>query len=467
MGFGKDLANGLVSAIKGENSTPYITTEMYAQGSPLLNRMKASSETRNFLSEDLFQDPLYIRFKIFFNFYTSEGLLANESIAGTNSALMYFKRIGDTARYELLKQFISDLSMISSQYSFLFDEITELGEILNLPMGEFCPADQKINIRTKETLDMKIQGLIENYRKIVWDWDRKVYVLPKNLRRFGMHIYIYPMNVYQITAEDAQTDIKKLFPCFVVNYQPSSGSEVKKVKPQNYVIASPDSFNHVLYRFDGCEFLLNNSGANFLSSVLNTAGSEPTTNLISIHPMKHEIEGDITNWWHTGSKNMKSLASLVVGAENQSLVDNLKDLGMDTLLDIASPITDRANSLINKIGIDFSKGFKENLVNIGTGALMDAASYVATNASAYVKNKINGLFYGNVYGFSFDTLASGIGSINGIMTTARNSLGNNRNQGSSVTSRVGTNVYAGDVKPVKPEVPDDNIYNSTNRYNQL
>lgn len=474
MGFGSDLLNGLVSSATGGQITDVSktkTNEVLQPGSDALNHMKASSEMRSYLSEDLFQDPLWLRFKVFFNFTSSEGLLADKSIAGTNSAYKYFERIGDTAKCNLLTQFISDLKTISTEYSFLFEEVTGLSEILGAPMGEFLKEDQKIDIRFKETLDMKIQGLIENYRKLVWDWDRRVYVLPKNLRRFGMHLYIYPMGVYHVKAEDVKAsgagegsrNISNLFPCYVIGAEQSS-----------YILAAPSAHNHVLYRFNGCEILLNNSGANFISSIINW-NPEPTTNLLSIHPMSHEIEGTITNWWHTGSANMKAFASLVEKASDKNGLDALKeqlkgqalDLAKDTILDIASPITDRAGAIVNSLGIDFSKGAVENLANIGANIAMDAANYIASNGSAFVKNKINRLFYGNVYGFSADTILSGIGSVNGMMTTMRNSLGNNRNQGSGNSSKVGTNVYEGDNPADKPPMYEDNIYNSGTRYRQL
>ena len=119
MGFGSDLLTGLVSSATGSQITHVSKTKtnvVLQPGSDALNHMKVSSEMRSYLSEDLFQDPLWLRFKFFFNFTSSEGLLADKSIAGTNSAYKYFERIGDTARCNLLTQFISDLKTISTEY---------------------------------------------------------------------------------------------------------------------------------------------------------------------------------------------------------------------------------------------------------------------------------------------------------------------------------------------------------------
>ena len=128
---------GLVNRLKqsvGINTSPTVFQHPIQQ--------KANQELNDMLLR--FADPLWIRFKIFFNFSASSGLLANGS--NVNSAIAYFKRIGDTVRAEALKDWIDSLKNLSTNYSFLFEEITGLSELVSDNMQEMIPEDQKLDI---------------------------------------------------------------------------------------------------------------------------------------------------------------------------------------------------------------------------------------------------------------------------------------------------------------------------------
>lgn len=124
-------------------------------------------DVARFLDANNISDPLFLRFKIFFDFTASSGLLAEET--NTNSALAYLKRIGDVARYQLLKDFIESLKIISSEYPFLMQDLDGLSEILSANPQCFIPDDQNLMIHCLETVDMKIQKLVTSYRKIIYD----------------------------------------------------------------------------------------------------------------------------------------------------------------------------------------------------------------------------------------------------------------------------------------------------------
>lgn len=413
-------------------------------GSPALLSRKASSETRNIFSETTFKDPLFLRFKIFFDFTSKDGLLydplldSSVDINTSNTAVGYLVRTcGRESPYtKLAQQFISDLKTISSEYSFLFNEITGIGDLINADMQVMLPEDTKIEIRCMETLDMKIQALIENYRKFAFDPVRRVWRLPKNLRRFGMHVYVYPQGVYRIDPnnETEMQMLQKIVPTKVVE---SQNGTLDVTSP---VLTSPQASNHVLYRLDECEIMLDGSGADFVSSLKNDEKGNPVNNLITIHPRRFNIDGTILNWWNTNANNMKCFASFVVGSEDADWKSQLLDIAEETLLNAASPLTARASDLIGQYkNLAGGGGPLDALKNLGTQALVGAAQYAGTFASNYVKTALNGLFYGNVYGFSADMFLTGMqGGVNGIATAVQRHI---PSRNSKTNMAVGSNVY--------------------------
>lgn len=413
-------------------------------GSPALLSRKASSETRNIFSETTFKDPLFLRFKVFFDFTSKDGLLydplldSSVDINTSNTAVGYLVRTcgKDSPYTKLAQQFISDLKIISSEYSFLFNEITGIGDLINADMQVMLPEDTKIEIRCIETLDMKIQALIENYRKFAFDPVRRVWRLPKNLRRFGMHVYVYPQGVYQIDPnnETEMQMLQKLVPTKVVE---SQNGTLEVTSP---VLTSPQASNHVLYRLDECEIMLNGSGADFVSSLKNDEKGNPVNNLITIHPRRFNIDGTILNWWNTNANNMKCFASFVVGSEDSDWKSQLLDIAEETLLNAVSPLTSRAKDLINQYkGLAGDGGPSNALKNLGTQTLVGAAQYAGAFASNYVKTALNGIFYGNVYGFSADMLLTGMqGGVNGVATAIQRHI---PSRNSKTNMSVGSNIY--------------------------
>ena len=148
----------------------------------------------NFLDANTWSDPLFLRFKVLFNFNQKFGLLArggnpdagfNESENyPANSALGYLKRIGDTAREYLLVDMIRTLYRIQTEAQHLFTEIENLGEVYQANFQQIAANDLRVKLKMRETIDMKVAHVITSYRKIIFDQRRKVQVIPDNLLRF-------------------------------------------------------------------------------------------------------------------------------------------------------------------------------------------------------------------------------------------------------------------------------------------
>lgn len=418
----QSFKTGLVTRLKesvGLTTSPTISKHPIQQ--------KANQELNDMLLR--FADPLWIRFKVFFNFSASSGLLADGS--NTNSAIAYFNRIGDTVRAEALKGWIDSLKNLSTNYSFLFEEITGLSDLVSGNMQEIVPEDKKLDFTFQETLDMKIANIIETYRHIVFNYERRVWVLPKNLRRFDMHIYVYPSGIYQISDDEVET-AKYLFPTYQVSYTNSNKKSIRTIPEDyltGYVTVAPSSHNHIVYKCSECEILLTNSGSTFLSNVINTT-SDVTKNLISIHPRFVTIDSIIASWWDTNTVASVSFAALVSSQDTngptwkQTLGNAMKDIGIDAIMDVAAPLTSRTRTALNNLGIDLNNS-GESAAALGSRMIQDTGRSVANYLTQQEKKYINNFMYGNVYGFQPDSFLQ-VGSLNQISTTLQRNI--NRNQ---------------------------------------
>ena len=414
--------NGLVNRLKqsvGINSSPTISQHPIQQ--------KANQELNDMLLR--FADPLWIRFKIFFNFSASSGLLADGS--NTNSAIAYFNRIGDTVRAQALKDWIDSLKNLSTNYSFLFDELTGLQELVSDRMQEMVPEDKKLDITFQETLDMKIANIIETYRHIVFNYERRVWTLPRNLRRFDMHIYVYPSGIYQVSEEEAET-AKYLFPTYQVSYTNSNKKSIRTIPEDyltGYVTVAPSAHNHIVYKCSECEILLTNSGSTFLSS-LQGSTTDVAKNLISIHPRFVTIDSIIASWWDTNSVASVSSAALVSSQDSngptwkQALGDAMRNIGIDSIMDVAAPLTSRTRTALNNLGIDLNNP-GESAAALGSRMIQDTGRSVSNYLTQQEKKYINNFMYGNVYGFQPDSFLQ-VGSLNQISTTLQRNI--NRKQ---------------------------------------
>lgn len=152
-----------------------------------------------------FTDPLTLNFKILLDFGHKEGLLADESNA--DSALAYLKRIGENERYDLLKVWIKNFQDLFQYYDFLVIGADGMDEAVCFKLHEKHTAG-KFTLNIRETVDMKVQSLINTYQQIWYDFERDVQVIPKNLKRIPLAVLIYSSGYFNSSFYDMWKDVK-------------------------------------------------------------------------------------------------------------------------------------------------------------------------------------------------------------------------------------------------------------------
>lgn len=180
------------------------------------NFRKAGAKNGN--EFNLFDTPGSKFFKLFFYFNNGDvdGLLGETNSGGLltptwkldgasneknlhqyNSAWSYLKLNCEDERAELLQQFVSLLSNISSESPWYFSEISGVDEALNrkqITENIIKIDEQRLKISIKclpDSFDDRIGTLLDLYRSVVWDWISKREILPSNLRKFDMGMFIF------------------------------------------------------------------------------------------------------------------------------------------------------------------------------------------------------------------------------------------------------------------------------------
>lgn len=322
-----------------------------------------SADTDSF---KVLNDPTFIGFKLFFHFDKQSGLLADERF--TNSALAYLKRIGEEDRYQLLIRFINVLSKVNSICPWIFQSVTGLDDLWVKPHIEVY-YQKELTLGTLETIDGKISSLISMYREIAYDWDRHVWILPINLRRFSFSLYLYDFRNFDNTSE---TSVNLL--------QTIENQDIKQL-------------NHHLFDFGYCQFDIK-SGSEYIGSVNNIPGEAAKNNLTIIYEKSHisSLFKSITGNTEINSK----------GFSNQRLNNAIQAIPEIGVTGETQKFRPQApfEKLFNRV-----QDTVENLTNLDYRTVIgNIRTQAEDRIIDLIENRITRLLLGNVNGFGLDDL---------------------------------------------------------------
>lgn len=134
------------------------------------------------------EDPTYLSFFLMFDYYTEESPLFN------GTAVNYLRNVlQDEDRAQSLEKFIKVLKRVNSELPWFWQElkgleVTRSYDDFSEPWwGAKTPA---IEITCLETVELTTSGMMDLYRKAAYDFDRWVEVLPRNIRRFRVWVWV-------------------------------------------------------------------------------------------------------------------------------------------------------------------------------------------------------------------------------------------------------------------------------------
>ena len=165
--------------------------------------------------EGLSSGLLHPTWEIFNNASAGTQKLLNLHYYDYNSAWSYLKLNNEEERAEKLERFVTLLSNINTYSPWYFKSISGLDSALERKPADFGASFEIGEPKTltiscmPDAFDNRIGTLLDLYRDITWSWINKKEILPANLRKFDMAVYIYesPINFWHDFENDA-LDVK-------------------------------------------------------------------------------------------------------------------------------------------------------------------------------------------------------------------------------------------------------------------
>jgi hypothetical protein len=427
-----------------------------------LNRFKKTNlffETNPYI---IFQDPTYLGFKLFFLVDQPDSKLLSR-VPLPNTAMKYLESIGDTARMYYLRKFVDHLININNQTPWFFQSIEGLQEAWKRGYQEdefkpILPKERKIGIQCLESIDLRITALIDLYRKACFDWPNRREVVPKNLRQFTIYVYCYENRTINVKGQpksnalsslkeyaslpefnQRQVDQNKILLGMSLNELdgaktvPSlsditesaiSGIEStfkREPNADNFANNIDDDINRILFKFDLCEWLPDESGV-IGAKVSNIIG-EPANQTIAF------------SYRNVYEENIYNLFSGIPVTDLNYILDQAA---------LDSPISELDKNLKTKFG-DVGGFDMQSVLNGNFNSLRPFASLAADRLTEAIGNQSKSLLLGNIYGISTANVA---GAAQSILTGDPNNMlqGVQRivNMGGGASMRNNTNVIQND-----------------------
>lgn len=347
--------------------------------------------TRNGGEFNYLDTPAHLYFKILFNFWNGDidnpgnkefsgGLLSPTWITigsdtdyyNYNSAWSYLKMNNENERAEKLEKFVELLSNINMKSPWYFQSIEGLdaARARNAPNGDVKFDERnKISIKClKDSYDDRIGTLIDLYRDIVWSWSMKREVVPSNLRKFDMAIYIFSSPIFTIHDYSG-------------NYA--------SVGPIGQYITS-----YKYLEFHNCEIDYN-SGTSMYAGINNTEGVEPEYSIDIYYDDCYENRYNEYMMRNIGDMVAWDVASNTVNADGSN---------NDFLIE-SSPQTD---DLTHENEINNRTFYYDNNGGILSKMVGDVINAGVDRLNEFITSK----YLGNIYGFS---LKKSITDINNVL----------------------------------------------------
>lgn len=364
----------------------------------------------------------------------STGLLAptwldadNKDFYKYNSAWAYLKNNYEEERADALKEFITLLSQISSESPWYFKEVTGVDEALGREKWSVGDERKKISIKCLvDPVDRRIETLLSLYRSIVWSHSRKCEVVPANLRKFDMGLFVFSNMLNGITHSKTSIpfDISNQKQIDTIlrggsldEYKWKNIGDDEAAKNQNYDKYN-DNASYKYIEFHNCEISMDSVKSGY-GTVNNESGFEQEFTIDiyfddcyenEFNPFVMKFFGDFFIWdlWNNSSRNdqgdvegdvpifgeyvAESTSSSSTSSESKNaIVDNLmsraNNIKSQATNTLNGMIDDAKNSVINSITGGIGNIFGNGM---GINGAFDAIEQEASQQIKSLSNKVSG-----------------------------------------------------------------------------
>lgn len=203
-----------------------------------------------------YQDPTYLSFALLFDFYDIESspLLAGGAenfLKGlAKEDAFYADRLND------LQNFIKTLGEINKELPWFWQSLKGLERLQQYnPENAYMGGDDaKLEIETLESLNLTISGLMHLYRRAIFDERKWTYIIPANLRKFRMWVYVTEVRSIAILENIKVNGIPKKLDKSTITGFPDNVKPKIDVENKNAGISGTEGRPYFLIGIKYCEF---------------------------------------------------------------------------------------------------------------------------------------------------------------------------------------------------------------------
>ena len=302
---------------------------------------------KNSLIKYPYQDPTRLSFVMLFDFvdtYNSP-LLSKaaedylEKLAKDNS--FYSERL------EALKNFKKALKVINNEMPWFWQSLSGLEKIQQYDTTNpyFGGADAKLTISTLESINLTVAGLMHLYRTAVFDERKWTYILPPNLRRFRMYVYVTEIRTIQNISKPTLGGIPTKINGDAVEGFPDNFKPSIKIENDNKSISGQTGRPYFMFGLKYCEFDIASGTSAFadLNKNPESAVGEISISYQGLDKIESRVLNGIIKTDY-GNDNL----SPAPDSENYS-PSSLKDFAKDKINGKISEIEDRAKDDLKRI----------------------------------------------------------------------------------------------------------------------
>lgn len=371
-----------------------------------------------------YQDPTYMSFLMLFDFADA----ANSPFL-SDPAENFLKKLaasGDTASYyaeklEALQNFKKALKLINNEMPWFWQSLSGLEKIQQYdPLNPYFGGDDSIiTIGTLESINLTISGLMHLYRKAVFDERKWTYVLPANLRKFRMYIYVTEVrSIKNMTSPKLSGANLAGFPN---NFKPSIG-----VENSNAGISGSEARPYFMFALRFCEFDIA-SGTTIFADLNKSPEGAATGEIAIRYEGLYDMEARVLNGIVESKYNDNDL-SPAPDSENKQL-DSVGDWLKDQAVQKATQFADRAVTDLKNASINRVNELKQQAKDATVGRVNAAVNNLykdfvqgvdSTSNPVANRNNVAAAISDNVYGL----VDSGQTIGEALTTAATRSLGN-------------------------------------------
>lgn len=363
-----------------------------------------------------YNDPTYLGFLLLFdwtsphdptgNYYLGGGspLLAggiNEATAGKDpesweplagTAMDYLKRNEEFSRMKYLNAFINTLKSINYYMPWYWQSIEGLEEIWKWKHFEdpYKGGDDAIlKIACLESIDLKVTALMDFYKKACYDVEHRRMIIPENLRKFKVSIYIEEIRKFQVK--------KSLVDTLTGSINSNLAASAASAALDNPFV---NKINDSLSQKDGDSLLyINGAGSNVMFDLhyCEFDTDESSVFLANANMMLPEMATQLVAFKYENVRQESTYPFKYMEVKNSS--GNVGGFNQANTLD---KIKERASQVV-------------------VGAAMSEAKKLT--------GRLNGLILGNVHGFSLGSLQTALtqGSLQSISREFAEAISSVRN----------------------------------------